>query len=273
MTDFGLVCDSWPGGMVAPDELGPLTIVRLTAHYAVQDGNASQPGSVVVQPELVAYAEELRAAHIRIALVYARESFPTGLTRAQRRKLILQYLAAVQPDYFIAGNEMDVDMSLSPKERESSWGMTPERYRPLWEDGLLACAGSTARLVVGGLIGGTEGWLVRFRRLLHGNEAVPMYVDLHLYGDAPGDVVGHITQWQAANPGLTLCVFEWNLPEAVAIQGAGAYRAMVHALNDAGVEAATYFCARDAMVQGLGFYDYPWVVDEVFEGVHEVTGD
>lgn len=100
-------------------------------------------------------------------------------------------------------------------------------------------------------------------------DAKPTHVDLHFYGSAPDELVNHVATWLSETPGLRPCVFEWNLPERVAIQGTGAYKAMIHALSDAGVEVATYFCARNAMVEGLGFFDYPWIVEQVFQGVQE----
>jgi hypothetical protein len=218
-------------------------------------------------PEFFAYAGDLLAAGLTVAVVLARESFGDD----DYAGWASFYAERIAPTYWIIGNEMDA--YLLPEPSPSSWKMTPQEYADFWflAGTMIRERQPDAKLVIGGLVAGQPSYLDEVLPLL---DPPPWGVDVHPYGKSAGEagelfdlyrttvapaelralLASYGEVLEAWGGERRLLVLEWWRPAEEIAE----YEAMLRAETG----WATWFCWSDGMVPGFGLVNEDGILKE-----------
>lgn len=153
---------------------------------ALNAGGAPSPGEIraagadgvrlvaLDDDRFFAYAEELLADGLKLAVVLARESFTT----ADYAGMAAFYSERVWPTYVCLGNEPDA--YLLPEPSPSSWSMRPAEYARFWHAAAWTWRSRQPEtpLLVAGLVSGQPWWARGLKPLL---DPAPDGWDVHPY--------------------------------------------------------------------------------------------
>lgn len=132
-------------------------------------------------PLFFAYAGDLLMADLTVAVVLARESFPTE----DYGGMAAFYAERCSPTLWVCGNEMDAGRL--PEPSPSSWKMEPQEFADFW---LLTATvikerQPDAKILIGGLVSGDVSYLDELLGILP--PPAPYGADIHPYSKGPAE--------------------------------------------------------------------------------------
>jgi len=234
VTLFGCVLDAEnPAGCPDPAELlaAGFMVVRLTAKDSQQ---------------LYAYAERLRAAGIKIVLVWTLAT----VGKRPRAEVVERIARRCPADYHIIGNEPDAIYNLdddgNPYPSDASDAMDEHTFGP-WFGAVvtpLRHVQPSAIVILAGMVSG-QPWAARryvdvVRRSGHRLDGI----DLHLYNTRPDELGPKLELFAAEFPTLPLYMSEWSRPAAEI----GDFMRVLEAFD---VAFALYFAWMPTDLEGL----------------------